>query len=107
MQAKVLKYLLEKEFKQMLRNPIMLPLIIALPLIQLVILPYAATYEIRNICIAVVNNDHSSTSRALEEKIASSGYFRIVRQAATYQEAQQYIQEGAAGMSIEFKITNV
>lgn len=104
MQAKVLKYLLEKEFKQMLRNPIMLPLIIALPLIQLVILPYAATYEIRNICIAVVNNDHSSTSRALEEKIASSGYFRIVRQAATYQEAQQYIQEGVAGMSIEIPL---
>ncbi|MDE7072351.1 MAG: ABC transporter permease, partial [Bacteroidales bacterium] len=101
MQAKVLKYLLEKEFKQMLRNPIMLPLIIALPLIQLVILPYAATYEIRNIRIAVVDNDHSQASRALEEKIASSNYFRIVLQASTHQEALQCIRAGSAGMAIE------
>lgn len=98
---RVLKYLLEKEFKQMLRNPIMLPLIIALPLIQLILLPYAATYEIRNIQMVVVDHDQSSVSRALQQKIASSGYFEIAYHTDTYQEALTHIEEGTASMILE------
>ena len=98
---RVLKYLLEKEFKQMLRNPIMLPLIIALPLIQLILLPYAATYEIRNIQMVVVDHDQSSVSRALQQKIASSGYFEIAYHTDTYQEALTHIEEGTASMVLE------
>lgn len=98
---RVLKYLLEKEFKQMLRNPIMLPLIVALPLIQLILLPYAATYEIRNIQIVVVDHDQSSLSRGLQRKITSSGYFEIAHHADTYQEASRHIEEGTASMILE------
>lgn len=101
MGRKVLKYLLEKEFKQNLRNPIMLPLIIVLPLIQLVILPFAATYEIRNVEMVIVDNDHSAFSRDLEQKIASSGYFKTRYHAPTYQEALLYIEKGDAEVVLE------
>lgn len=101
MRNNVLKYLLEKEFKQMLRNPIMLPLIIALPLIQLILLPYAATYEIRNIDMVVIDNDKSDLSRDLCHKINSSEYFNIVDYAPTHQEALETLERGKAGMSIE------
>lgn len=101
MRNNVLKYLLEKEFKQMLRNPIMLPLIIALPLIQLILLPYAATYEIRNIDLVVIDNDKSDLSRDLCHKINSSEYFNIVDYAPTHQEALETLERGKAGMSIE------
>ena len=101
MSGKVLKYLLEKEFKQTLRNPIMLPLIIVLPLIQLVILPYAATYQIRNVDVVIVDHDQSLFSRELENKIASSGYFNTRYHAATQQQGVSYIEEGIAGMVLE------
>lgn len=101
MRNNVLKYLLEKEFKQMLRNPIMLPLIIALPLIQLILLPYAATYEIRNIDLVVIDHDKSDLSRDLCHKINSSEYFNIVDYAPTHQEALEDLERGKAGMSIE------
>lgn len=101
MRNNVLKYLLEKEFKQMLRNPIMLPLIIALPLIQLILLPYAATYEIRNIDLVVIDHDKSDLSRDLCHKINSSEYFNIVDYAPTHQEALEALERGKAGMSIE------
>lgn len=98
---KVLKYLLEKEFKQTLRNPIMLPLIIALPLIQLILLPYAATYEIRNIKLVLIDHDHSQMSRSLAQKTASSEYFEIAFQAKTYPEALEHIEQGEADMILE------
>lgn len=101
MSGKVLKYLLEKEFKQTLRNPIMLPLIIALPLIQLVVLPYAATYEIRNVRLVVVDHDQSMFSRDLKNKIASSGYFQTDLRAATHEQAVIFIEEGLADMALE------
>ncbi len=107
MGRKVLKYLLEKEFKQNLRNPIMLPLIIVLPLIQLVILPFAATYEIRNVEMVIVDNDHSAFSRDLEQKIASSGYFTTRYHAPTYQEALQYIEKGEAEVVLEIRSSQV
>ena len=46
------------------------------PVIQLLILPQAANYTIRNINLSVVDLDHSSYSRKLSDKIFASGYFR-------------------------------
>lgn len=101
MRNNVLKYLLEKEFKQTLRNPIMLPLIIALPLIQLIILPYAATYEIRNIDLVVTDLDRSGMSRDLCHKIDASDYFDITAYVDTHEQALEHLERGDAGLSIE------
>jgi ABC-2 type transport system permease protein len=43
----------------------------------LLILPLAANYQIKNINLAVVDNDHSQYSQILINKITSSGYFRL------------------------------
>ena len=48
---RTLKFLLRKEFLQIFRDKLILRMIFALPVIQLIILPYAATYEIKNISI--------------------------------------------------------
>lgn len=101
MRNNVLKYLLEKEFKQMIRNPIMLPLIIALPLIQLILLPYAATYEIRNIDLVVIDHDKSDLSMSLCHKINSSEYFNIIDYSPTHEKALDILERGKADMSIE------
>ncbi|MEG1499136.1 MAG: ABC transporter permease [Bacteroidales bacterium] len=96
-----LKFLLEKEFKQILRNPIILPLIIILPTIQLAILPYAATYEIRNIDIAIVDADHSAFSYQLTKKIASSGYFQLESTSSTYQQTLDNLEKSKISLILE------
>jgi len=56
----------------------MLPIIFILPLLQLIILSNAATFEVKNIKFAYIDNDHTSTSRALIEKFNASTYFDVL-----------------------------
>ncbi len=72
-----LLFLLQKEFKQIFRNSSILRMIIAMPVIQLLVLPLAADFEIKNINISIVDHDHSSYSRKLTDKIIASGYFKL------------------------------
>ena len=70
---RILKFLLRKEFLQIFRNKLILRMIFALPVIQLILLPYAATYEIKNITLSVVDHDHSEYSRKLINKFNEYG----------------------------------
>ncbi|WCO02880.1 ABC transporter permease [Psychroserpens ponticola] len=75
---KTILYIIQKEFKQIFRNKGMLPIIFVLPLLQLVILSNAATFEVKNIKFGYIDNDHTSTSRALVEKFNASTYFNVL-----------------------------
>ncbi len=75
---RTLKFLLQKEFRQIFRNKTILRIIIALPLVQLLIMPLAADYEIKNINITIVDHDRSTFSRDLTSRILSSGYFKLI-----------------------------
>jgi len=72
-----IRYIIQKEFKQIFRNKVMLPLIFVLPLIQLIILSNAATFEIKNIKVGYVDFDHSSTADGLMDKFTASTYFQV------------------------------
>ena len=69
----MLRYLLEKEFKQIRRDRFMPKIIFIIPIMQLIILPFAANFEMRNINLSIVDNDHSVTSTQLVDKVLSSG----------------------------------
>jgi ABC-2 type transport system permease protein len=98
---RVLKALLIKEFKQIFRNKGILPLIFGIPLIQLLILPLAADYEIKNLNIAVVDHDRSSLSKELVSKVLGSGYFVLSGYADSYQEAMPWIEQDEADLVLE------
>jgi ABC-2 type transport system permease protein len=74
---RTLQFLLQKEFLQIFRDPAIIRIIFMMPIIQLIILPFAADYEIKNINLGVVDHDHSTFSRQLVEKMTASGYFRL------------------------------
>ena len=97
----MLKYLIEKEFKQIARNPFLPRLILIYPLVVLLIFPWAATYEIRNINLCVVDNDHSTYSQQLTDKTVSSGYFRLTAVEPTYTQALQQIASKRADVILE------
>ena len=56
----------------------MLPIIFIMPILQLVILSNAATFEVKNIKFGYIDNDHTSTSRALVERFDASTYFNVL-----------------------------
>ncbi len=70
-------FILQKEFLQISRNRMMLPIIFVVPVVQLLILVHAATLEIKNIKMVVVDNDLSQTSRKLASKFDSSPFFLV------------------------------
>ena len=76
---RTIRFILRKEFLQIFRNKAMLPIIFVMPLIQLLILANAATFEIKNITFEVVDFDQSSFSRELISKFSASNYFTLYK----------------------------
>jgi len=74
---RTIKYILQKEFLQILRNKSMLPIIFAIPVIQLCVLVFAATFDMKNTNIFVVDRDRSSHSREIISKFEGSPFFTV------------------------------
>ena len=98
---RVLKFLLQKEFRQILRDPSIFRILFIAPMIQLIILPLAADYQIKNINLSVVDHDHSQYSQILINKIVSSGYFRLKDYSATFPQAMHSIELDKADLVLE------
>jgi ABC-2 type transport system permease protein len=101
---RTLFFLLEKEFRQILRNKQILRTLLIAPLIQLIILPLAADFSVKNISIAVVDNDHSTTSQRLINKITASGNFKLTGYTASYDEALKLVEQDKADLAIQIPI---
>lgn len=69
--------LIRKEFRQVSRDRVMLVQIFAIPIIQLLILANAATFEIRDSRMYVVDESHSTASREVTRRFAASEYFSL------------------------------
>ena len=92
----ILRYLIEKEFKQLLRNKFLPRLIIMFPLMIILVMPRVATFDIKEILIAVVDDDHSQLSNRLVNKIEASDYFTLVSVEPSYDEAYSLIESREA-----------
>lgn len=98
---RTLLILIKKEFLQIFRNKSILAIIFVMPVIQLVILPLAANYEIKDIKIAVVDHDKSTESRELIRKITASGYFKIMDYGENYNDAYQEVENDKIDLILE------
>jgi ABC-2 type transport system permease protein len=98
---RTLRFLLQKEFRQIFRNPSILRMMLVVPIVQLLILPLAADFEIRNINVAIVDHDHSTYSRALVNKIIASGYFRLSAYGESYQDAFSGFEKDKSDLILE------
>jgi ABC-2 type transport system permease protein len=87
-------FILQKEFIQVFRNRSMLPIIFVVPIVQLIILVHAATFEMKHIKLFVVDNDLSYTSRQLTSKFEGSPFFIITNQSFNRKEADEAMQHG-------------
>lgn len=68
--------LLRKEIIQLFRNPKSCMILVVPPLIQIFVLGYAATFDLRQADFAVIDRDRSASSRALIAKFEAAQVFR-------------------------------
>ncbi len=97
----MLKYLLEKEFKQIRRNPFLPKMIFVFPVMVLLVFPWAANFEIKNINLCVIDNDHSAYSTRLTQKVISSGYFKLTEVSDSYNRALESVELDKADIILE------
>lgn len=76
-------------------------LIMVMPVVQLIILPLAADYEVKNINISVVDHDHSTYSQKLISKITASKYFNLISYNARFSDAYRLIEKDKADLVLE------
>ena len=88
------KYLLKKEFRQFLRDPGLPRMVMTFPVLIVFVFPFAVTMELRNIRLAVIDNDRSSESSLLVEKCVNSGYFILEDICPTPQAARSMMDRG-------------
>lgn len=98
---KALKYLLVKEYKQMFRGYLIPALFVLVPFALTNLVPRIATQEVSNLDIAVIDNDRSSVSKRLTEKISTSKFFNFQSLCGNYIEAYDLLQRG----DVDFIIT--
>lgn len=99
----MLKYLIEKEFKQIRRNAFIPKLIVFMPLMMMLVMPWAANLEITGLRLHVIDHDRSVTSGRLIQKIASSGYFELSGVSETNEEALYSVEAGATDIVMEIR----
>lgn len=97
---RTIKFLLQKEFLQIFRNKGMLPIIFVLPVIQLVVLSFAATYELREVQVHLVDFDQSSSSRELVGKFEASGYFVLESSSFDVDDGIEKMRENESGLTL-------
>lgn len=91
-------FLLQKEFIQIFRNRFILPIIFVAPLVQMVVLVFAATLEMKNIEVAVVDQDISDVSRRMIGKFRGSPFFKITAYSFSLEEAEDLLRANRADM---------
>ncbi|HVV84455.1 MAG TPA: ABC transporter permease [Kofleriaceae bacterium] len=93
-------YILQKEFLLIFRDRTILRMIFFMPLVQLVLIPMAADYEVKGISLAVVDHDHSTTSRRLVDRLNASSYFDVVATPDDYQGGVARVERDLADLVV-------
>ena len=86
--------MMRKEFIQAFRDRRTVVIILIMPMMQLFLLGYAATTDVKNIKIAVWDQSQTVQSRALLDSFRAADYFQIAYTAKSQQEIQSLIESG-------------
>jgi ABC-2 type transport system permease protein len=88
--------LIRKEFIQIVRDPRTLGIMFVMPVIMLFLLGYAATNDVRNISIVVIDQDHSTAARELISAYRAADYFHFDFEVDSVEEMKTLIDRGQA-----------
>ena len=92
--------ILLKELLQLRRDPKILPILFIAPVIQLLILGYAATLDVKRVELALCDLDRTPASRNLVQAFTSSGYFRLAAHADAQPQLDRLLESGRARVAL-------
>lgn len=91
-----LRSIIRKEFIQIIRDPRTLILVIAIPIMQLLMMGYAATTDVRNVPLAIFDQDRGPEARALLDDYRAADYFHMAYDVDSLDEILSLIDRGDA-----------
>ncbi len=97
---KVIREMIVKEFLQIRRDKRMLPIVILAPIIQVILLGYAATVDVKEIPLVVSDMDNSRESREFIARFTNSGYFIIAAYVDHPKKTDEYLDGSKATMAV-------
>jgi ABC-2 type transport system permease protein len=95
-----LRCLVRKELLELRMNPRLFGLVIVAPILQLTLLGYAATTDVKDVPLLVADGDRSAASRELIARFDASPNFRVVDTVTTVSEIEPYLEEGSAWLAL-------
>jgi ABC-2 type transport system permease protein len=95
------RVLIQKEMRQLFRDPKTKRVMFAAPIIQLLLFGYAVNTDVRNVTTVVVDQDRTAESRLLQETLTASGYFRIVEAGDSPRQIEAALDAGRAVMGVQ------
>lgn len=98
---RTLRYLIQKEFIQIFRNKALLPMMTVLPIIQLIVLSNAASNDVKDVRLVIVDNDQSEISRSLTRKIDANDRFTLVKISFNHDTAFELMQRNEVDIILE------
>lgn len=96
MNLRTLKILLKKEIRLMMRNPFIPRVIVVLPFMAMLVLPLVANLDVKNVNVAVVDNDCSELSRRIIADMEASEYLSVKSCGFLYDEALRSVENGTS-----------
>ena len=93
---------LQKEFQQLRRDPRMLFLLIMPPIVQLILLGYAANLDVRRVPVVVCDPVPSATSRGLVDRLMASEYFKLAGYEPDPSRVGDWLDRGRATLALVF-----
>jgi len=93
-------FVLWKELLELRQDPRLFPIIFVAPIIQLTLLGYAATTDVKNIPVVVVDADRTASSRDLISRFEATVNFTIVDVIGNVNDSDRYLDGGRAWMAL-------
>ena len=97
---KTILTIIKKEMFQFRRDPKMLAITFVAPVLQLLVLGFAANLDVDNVKLIMLDYDKSSLSRELTEKFTGCNNFELVSQAQDYNDVVEHIDKGKALLAV-------
>jgi ABC-2 type transport system permease protein len=94
-------YLIRKEFIQIFRNKFISKAIFAVPLVQMLVLVPAITFELKNVVLTVQDKDLTSESRGLISKLEGSTFFNVSFSSFSDKAASELLQRSKCNVILE------
>jgi len=98
------RHLMWKEFLELRQDPRLFGIVIVAPLLQLTMLGYAATTDVRDVPVVVVDQDRSTASRELVSRFEASDNFIVLDTAASIEDIEPYLDSGRAWMALSIPV---